>query len=487
MIKLFNTLHHKLEEFVPIEKGKAGIYSCGPTVYWNAHIGHMYAFVVWDVFVRFLKWEGYDVTRVMNITDVGHLTSDSDTGEDKMEKGAERENLTVWQVAKKYTEQFFSSTDELNVLRPDVVCLATDHIREMIELVQKIEQNGYAYKIADGVYFDTSKLKNYGEMAKLNLEGQEEGARIEKVLGKKNPQDFALWKFSYPEGRDFIEKKDDSQKRRQMEWQSPWGLGFPGWHIECTAMSVKYLGENFDIHTGGIEHIPIHHTNELAQAEGAYHHNTANFWLHNNHLNLKGEKMSKSSGNVYTVSDLKEKGFDPLSLRYLFLNSHYRQGVQFSLDALTSSQNALNNLRSMVSGLTLHKYETNSLSKEKDLKRENFLEKFRSSMEDDLNYPNALAAMWDSLKSNIPSLDKLDLLYEFDDVFGLKLREYASAEIIKTANTKIPKEITDLSVKRDALRNEKKFSEADSLRKIIEEKGWRVVDEGNKGKVIKRS
>lgn len=479
IIKFFNTLHHEIEEFVPIVSGRVGIYSCGPTVYWDAHIGNMYAFTVWDVLVRFLRFEGFQVKHVMNITDVGHLTSDSDSGEDKMEKGAKRDNLTVWQVAEKYTKRFFESCDFLNIKRPDVICKATDNISEMISLIQKIEKNGYAYQILDGVYFDTSKLSNYGEMAKLNLEGQEEGARVEPVPGKKNPQDFALWKFS---------PKDS---KRQMEWNSPWGKGFPGWHIECTAMSTKYLGENFDIHTGGKEHIPIHHTNELAQGEGAFHHNTANFWMHNNWLEIKGEKISKSLGNVYLVRDLVDKGYDPLSLRYLYLNSHYRKGVQFSFEALDAAQNALDNLRSLgcalVSEARRRDSETTYISGDKNSKREQFFQDFKAAMEDDLNFPKALAVFWSAMKSSIAADDKLDLMNDFDEVLGFRLRDYCF-RVLQSHDfsiEKIPEEIQVLVQKRNELREQKKFDQADEIRKQIEEKGWRVVDEKGESKAVR--
>lgn len=456
-----------------------GIYSCGPTVYWNAHIGHMYAFTIWDIMVRFLRYEGYEVKHVMNLTDVGHLTSDSDTGEDKMEKGAKRENLSVWDVAKKYTEQFFLSCELLNINRPNVICKATDHIPEMIDLVQLIEKNGYAYKIDDGIYFDTSKLKSYGEMAKRDLENQQAGARVEPVAGKKNPMDFALWKSS------------PKNEKRQMEWESPWGVGFPGWHIECTAMSVKYLGRRFDIHTGGKEHIPIHHTNELAQSAGAFGENTANYWLHNNWLELKGEKMSKSLGNVYTVLDLKEKGYDPLAMRYLYLNSHYRQGVQFSLESLAASQKSLDNLRSIVTALVKEREEragrgTTYISQGKNDQRQKFLDDFKAGLQDDLNFPRALAAMWGAVKSSITSGDKLDLIYDFDVVFGLKLRESAESAALQKI-FQVPEEIKQLAKKRDEFRRAKRFAEADAVRKEIEDKGYQVVDTDEGSRVIKLS
>src|SRR4030042_3902142 len=333
-IYLSNTLTHKKEKFIPIEKGKVGIYSCGPTVYWNQHIGHMYAYVCWDILVRFLKFLGYKVIWVMNITDVGHMVSDQDLGEDKMEKGAKREGLSVWQIADKYIVQFLDRMEAINIQKPDVLCRATEHIPDQIELIKKIEKNGFAYRTKTGLVFDTSKFANYAKFARLNLKKQFAGSRVEVDPEKKRPWDFLLWVTNQP--------------NHIMIWDSPWGRGFPGWHIECTAMSTKYLGEKFDIHTGGKEHIPVHHTNEIAQGFGAFGHQTANFWLHNEWLTLKGEKMSKSLGNMITVADIKEKGIDPLALRYLILNSNYRKGMDFTWEALSGAQTALNNLRDQV-------------------------------------------------------------------------------------------------------------------------------------------
>ena len=278
----------QVEELTPIKAGKVGMYSCGPTVYWNQHIGHMYAYVQWDTLVRLMRYQGLDVKWVMNITDVGHMVSDEDAGEDKMEKGARREGLTVEQVAKKYIDQFLASMDLLNINRPDVLCRATEHIAEQIELIKKIEANGFAYKTQTGLVFDTGKFPRYADFAQLNLEAQEAGSRVEVDPGKKNPWDFLLWVTNQP--------------GHIMQWDSPWGRGFPGWHIECTAMSVKYLGERFDIHTGGKEHKPVHHTNEIAQAYGAFRHQTANYWMHNDWLVFDGEKMSKSLRNNLLVS-----------------------------------------------------------------------------------------------------------------------------------------------------------------------------------------
>ncbi|MBU3935547.1 cysteine--tRNA ligase, partial [Patescibacteria group bacterium] len=323
-MKLYNTLSRKKEEFKPISEGRVGVYSCGPTVYWNQHIGNMYAFLCWDILVRSLRYLGYEVKWVMNITDVGHMTSDEDSGEDKMEKGAEREGLTVWQIAKKYEKQFLESLEGLNIVKPDKLARATEHIKEQIDLALKIEKNGFAYKTKTGLVFDTGKFADYAKFANLKLEEMEAGKRLEVDKDKKKPWDFLLWVTN--------------QANHQMRWDSPWGKGFPGWHLECTAMSTKYLGEKFDIHTGGIEHIGVHHTNEVAQGFGAFGENTANFWLHNAWLNLKKGKMSKSKGGGYTVQDLAKMGYEPLAFRYLVLQSHYKKGLFFSKESLTAAE-----------------------------------------------------------------------------------------------------------------------------------------------------
>jgi cysteinyl-tRNA synthetase len=460
---LFNTLTRKKEEFIPINPPNVGIYSCGPTVYWNQHIGHMYAYVQWDILVRFLKRIGYNVKWVMNITDVGHMTSDEDIGEDKMEKGAKRENLSVWQIADKYINQFFESVDKLDIKRPDVLCRATEHIEDQIDLIKKIEARGFTYKTSTGIVFDTSKFSDYAKFARLNLSKQSAGNRVEVDKEKINPWDFLLWITNQPE--------------HIMKWESPWGVGFPGWHIECTAMSTKYLGERFDIHTGGKEHIPVHHTNEIAQAYGAYGRMTANYWLHNGWLTLKGEKISKSTGNMITVSDIVEKGYDPLSLRYLILNSNYRKGMDFSWEALRSAANALNNLYEIVN---LTKLETNrtELSSEKQEKIKGFQEEFDLSISDDLNVAKGLSILWTAMKSNIPTGDKYDLALSFDEVLGLGLGN------IKNPKPQITKEIQVLLDEREKLRKEGKYSEADKIRKKIELKGFSISDT-EKGSLVR--
>jgi cysteinyl-tRNA synthetase len=455
-IYFYNTLTRKKEEFKPIIPGKAGIYSCGPTVYWDQHIGNMYAYIAWDVMVRMLRFLGYEVKHVMNLTDVGHLTSDADSGEDKMEKGAKREGISVWDLAKKYEKQFFESEELLNINRPDVVCPATQHIPEQIELIKKIEANGFTYKTSDGIYFDTSKFADYGKFANLKLEELKDTDREEINKEKRNPSDFALWKFS------------PTNEKRQMEWDSPWGVGFPGWHIECTAMSVKYLGETFDIHTGGIDHIPVHHTNEIAQGYGAFGHQTANYWIHNAFVVGKGTKMSKSLGNIFTAQELAEKGIEPLAYRYLALTSHYRKGLEFSVESLKTAEIAYEKLRRLISELP-----------DRGMVDENYKKIFIEKISDDLAMPEAIALVWKLTKDEtVKPEDKRATLLDFDKVLGLKLGEKAEEEVI-------PEEIEKLSEERLRAREAKNWAESDRLRDLIREKGYVVEDLKNDCKIRK--
>src|SRR3989344_4829210 len=455
-IYLTNSLTRKREKFSPIKDGETGVYSCGPTVYWNQHIGHMYAYVQWDVLVRFLRFVGYEVKWIMNITDVGHMTSDEDTGVDKMEKGAKREGVSVWQLADKYIKQFLESMELLNIRRPDRLVRATEHISEQIELAKKIEDKGFAYKTDMGLVYETSKFPNYAKFANLKLDELKKREDVEVDPEKRNPWDFFLWVTGNP--------------KHVMKWPSPWGEGYTGWHLECTAMSTKYLGSNFDIHTGGIEHIGVHHTNEIAQGFAANGRQTANYWLHNAWLMAKGgEKMSKSLGNFVTVQELVEKGYDPIALRYLILTSHYKKGLNFSFEALDSAQSALNNLRELVLAAKTQSTRV-ALSSEKQKKVEEFILRFFKSLADDLNVTKALATLWEAVKSNIPSEDKYDLVLSFDAVLGLKLAEVKNVEI------KIPVDVADLLSERAKLRKEGNFEEADRLRKEIELKGFKIVD-----------
>jgi len=453
-IFLSNTLTKKKEKFTSTTPGKVGIYSCGPTVYWNQHIGHMYAYVQWDILVRFLRFVGNEVKWVMNITDVGHMTSDEDFGEDKMEKGAKREGLTVWQIADKYISQFKDSMNLLGINPPDVLCRATENIPEQVKLSELIEKNGFAYTTKKGLIYDTSKFPQYAKFGNLNLEETKSRSDVEVDPDKKLPWDFFLWAVN---------------PKHIMKWPSPWGEGYPGWHIECTAMSTKYLGNNFDIHTGGIEHIAVHHTNEIAQGFAAFGKETANYWLHNGWLMGKGgEKMSKSLGNFVTAQELVEKGYDPLAMRYLILTSHYKKGLNFSWESLDSAQIALSNLRELVIGLKSENAR-NVLSPEKEKEVLEYRDKFVEALSDDINVPQALAVMWEMLKSNIPSTDKYDLAMNFDEVLGLDLGKERKVK-------EISKEIQELLKKREELREEGKYEESDKIRKQIQDLGYPVSD-----------
>lgn len=452
---LYNTASRQKEEFVPVKENEVGIYSCGPTVYWNQHIGHMYAYTQWGTLVNFLRYVGYKVKWVMNLTDVGHLTSDADTGEDKMEKGAAREGLTPWEIAKKYEKQFIESLDLFNIQKPDILCRATEHINEQIELAKKIEANGFSYKTETGLVFDTSKFKDYAKFANLKLTEMDVGNRVKIDIEKKNPWDFLLWVTNQP--------------NHIMKWNSPWGEGFPGWHLECTAMSTKYLGETFDIHTGGIEHIGVHHTNEIAQGYGAFGHQTANYWIHNAWLTLKGgEKMSKSLGNGYTAQQLVEMGYDPLAHKYLVLTSHYRKGLEFSIDSLKSSQTALFKLRNLLSNWG----DNGQINQD-------YKNQFIELMSNDLLTSEALALIWKLTKDeNIKNEDKKATIVDFDKVLDLDLNK-------KIEDEKIPQEIWDLVDKRKKVREEKNWLESDRLREEIKNKGYLVEDLQDECKIRK--
>jgi len=462
-IKLFNTMGRQKQVFEPIIPGEVKLYACGPTVYDYAHIGHFFAYVFVDTLVRMLKYNGLKVTHVMNITDVGHLTDDADEGEDKIERKAETEKKSVWEISEYYTKDFFDAMEKLNVEKPDIVCKATDHIEDMINLVKKIEENGYTYKTSDGIYFDTSKLQDYGKLAGLNIEGLKEGARVEKNPEKKNHTDFALWKFS---------PKD---KKRQMEWKSPFGKGFPGWHIECSAMSMRYLGETFDIHTGGIDHIPVHHTNEIAQSEAATGKNFVSYWVHNNFITTNGEKMSKSKGNFYAMKDIEENKIDPLAIRYLFLTANYRTQLNFTWESAESAENTLNTLREHMRLLQEPDNRQSSFEKIEEYKQ-----KFLGFINDDLNTPEALSLMWKLIREEkeISSKDKYELILDFDRVFGLKLNEIRIEE-------KIPEKIQKLIVDREEARENKNYEKADKIRDKIKEMGYDLQDAKDRVKVRK--
>jgi len=454
-MKLYNTLTRQKEEFEPIQEGFVSLYCCGPTVYNYAHIGNLRTYVFEDLLRRTLEFNGYQVNHVMNITDVGHLTSDADEGEDKMKKGAEREKKTVWEIAEHYTQEFLEDMDRLNLLKPTHKPKATDNIQEMIAQIQKLEKNGLTYKGKNGnIYFDTSKLDDYGKLAQLDKQELEAGARIKVDKDKKNPADFALW---------FVDSKFGAQ---DMQWESPWGKGFPGWHIECSAMSMKYLGEQFDIHCGGIDHISVHHTNEIAQAEGSMKKRPwVKVWMHGNFLVLKNkEKMAKSADNFLNLSRIVQEGYDPLDYRYLCLQSHYRKELTFDFEGMTAARNALRRMKEKVLFLGQNEGKENA----------DYLDAFQESLSDDLNVPQALAVSWALLDDkHVSAEDKLTTIRKMDMVLGLKLDEPIEFEL--------PPQITQWILERNAARKNKDWKLADDLRGKIEESGKWIVKDGAGG------
>lgn len=484
MLKLYNTLSRSIETFTPLHYTVVGIYSCGPTVYDYQHIGHMRRYVGDDILIRILQWNGYDVTHVMNITDVGHLVSDDDAGEDKMEKGAKKFGMSVWDIAKKFEKQFFDSTDALNIMRPDVLMHATDYIDEQIALIELLEKKGFTYQIADGIYFDTSKFPDYFKLSRQNPEDLKAGARVEMVEGKKNISDFALWKFSYPNGRSFDAAQDDSASRRQMEWDSPWGKGFPGWHIECSAMAMDVLGSTLDIHTGGIDHIAIHHTNEIAQSEAATGKQFVNYWVHHNFLVVDNQKMSKSLGNFFTVQDVIEKGYDPLALRYLYLQTHYRQEMNFTWESLNAARIAYQRLIREVSSIKYQVLSSGEMHVSMDADAEKvFEQRFIDALNDDMNTAKALAVMWETINSRLPANEKMTALSVMNQLLGLQLFEREEQE---EKVTSVPQEIEDMVKEREAFRQAGDFAAADELRKKIEEVGYIVTDTKEGSQVTKK-
>lgn len=462
MLQLYNTLTRRKELFKPIHEHEVGLYTCGPTVYHYAHIGNLRTYIFEDILRRTLEFNGYNVKHVMNITDVGHLTDDADSGEDKMEKGAAREHKSVWDIAALYTEAFKQDLRDLNIHEPTIWCKATDHIPEQIQHIQQLEHKGFTYTTSDGVYFDTTKLSDYGKLAKLDIAGLQAGARIE-TGEKKHATDFALWKFSPSTGSGL--------PARAMEWDSPWGTGFPGWHIECSAMSLKYLGEQFDIHCGGIDHVPVHHTNEIAQNEGVLGHQTVNYWLHGEFLLTNDDRMGKSKGNFLTLQTLKEKNYDPLAYRFFCLGAHYRAKLNFTFEALDGATNSLNNLRSRIAESASLKASQHSIPTEIDTK---VMEEFTMAINDDLDTPKALAVMWGMLKSPLDPGKKLATIFEMDKVLGLHLAGYYEDVISAEAN--IPPEVVELAEEREIARDAKEWAAADRLREKIERLGYSIED-----------
>ena len=468
-IRLYNTMTRKVEDFNPITPNHVGFYSCGPTVYWDQHLGNMRTFLNNDILKRMFMANGYTVTHVMNYTDVGHLTSDEDTGEDKMEKGAARENATVWEVAAKYIENCETDMNLLNFIRPTYTPRATDHIKEQIELIQKLEKLGYTYEIpGDGIYYDTSKCSDYGKLGGQNLSELKAGARIENNQ-KRNITDFALWKFS------------PTDVKRQMEWNSPWGVGFPGWHLECSAMSMKYLGEHFDIHTGGQEHIKVHHTNEIAQSEPIVGKPWVKYWVHWAWLMLKDGKMSKSAGSFWTVRGLVDKGYDPMAFRYLILLGHYRQPIEFSFDALDAAATGYKNIIRKIADFMNDK----SGDIDKDLYQQ-WHDKILAPVSDNLKTAESLVVFQDLLRDKtVNNTTKLALVEFVDELLGLQFMERAT-KLHDLESVVAPENITKLAQQRFEAKKSRDFATADKLRNEIDGAGWTVMDTPDGFKLVKK-
>jgi len=458
--RLYNTASRSKEEFnLPDGVDAVRMYCCGPTVYHYAHIGNLRTYIFEDLLRRTLEYNGFQVNHVVNITDVGHLTSDADEGEDKMEKGARRTGKSVWDVAQFYTDAFMADFRRLGLVEPTTWCKATDHIQQQIELVQALEAKGYTYQTEDGIYFDSTKFERYGDFAKLDIEGLQSGARI-AAGDKKSPTDFSLWKFS----------PKDSQ--RAMEWDSPWGTGFPGWHIECSAMSMHYLGDTLDIHCGGTDHVRIHHTNEIAQSECATGHQFSRFWMHGEFLRMgtSGGKMSKSADEFLTLQLLLDKGFDPMDYKYMALNSHYRNYLNFTWEALENARESLN---------ALHKKTDPLIGKagvvESELAQK-FAEEFRGAVSDDLNIPKGLGILHTMLKSDLAEREKAALTLDFDRIMGLNLGEEMQRQAPAGADEVDEAEIQQKIQDRQDARKNKDFALADQIRDELAEKGILLKD-----------
>ena len=459
-LQLYDNYERRLREFVPLHPGgEVGLYTCGPTVYDYQHVGNFRTFLFEDMLRRVLEWNGYRVRHVMNVTDVGHLTSDADDGEDKMEKGARRTGKSAWEIARIYTEDFLADMARLHIESPTVLCRATDHIREQIEFIADIEKNGYAYRTPDGIYFDTARQPDYGFLARLDVKGLEAGRRVD-LGAKRHITDFALWKFSPP------------GEKRQMEWDSPWGKGFPGWHIECSAMAQKYLGDFFDIHCGGEDHISVHHTNEIAQTEARVGTRLANFWMHGYFLLLNDAKMAKSAGEFLRVQSLVDRGYDPLAYRYLCLTGHYRGQLNFTWDALDAAATALDRLRQGVYALR----DAGTAAPDAEL-----VLRFGNDLNDDLNLPRALAVAWEALRGDLAPAVKRATLLRFDSVLGLGLAQWSPRV------DAVPGDVQALADARAAARKAKDWTEADRLRGLLNAAGWDMEDKADGYALKKRA
>jgi len=459
---LYNSLSRRKEEFKPLREDYVGLYTCGPTVYNFAHIGNLRTYIFGDMLKRVLLYNGYRVKHVMNITDVGHLTGDRDMGEDKMEKGSLREGKTAWEIAAFYTKAFQRDIEQLNILPPDIWCKATDTIPEQIALIEVLEQKGYAYRTSDGIYFDTSRIEDYAKLSNQNLDALQEGARVEKNPEKRSLTDFALWKFSPP------------GVQRQMEWDSPWGMGFPGWHIECSAMSMKFLEKNLDIHCGGADHIDVHHTNEIAQSEAATGKKFFNFWMHGAFLNIQGgKKMAKSAENFLTLENtFTRRGISPLVYRFAAFLSHYRKPMEYSVEAVEAARNGLAHLQNQVRSLM-------NLNQEDGMVQTAYKEKFLLAINDDLNLPRAMAAVQELLKADISNADRLATVVDFNRVLGLDLDRVEQDQ-------SLPENLQILVKRRRMAREEKDWALSDSLRDEIQALGYVVQDSKAGMKVYKQ-
>ena len=486
---LFNTLSRKLEKFTPIQAGKAAFYGCGPTVYNFAHIGNLRAYITHDILVRSLRRFGYDVNYVMNITDVGHLSGDNDEGEDKMLKSAEERGKSVLEIADFYTKAFFTDTERLNIGKPNIVCKATEHINEMIELIKKIEENGYTYVSGGNVYFDISKFPAYGNFARLQLDELKSGSRIEEDQNKRNAGDFVLW---------FTKSKFENQA---LLWDSPWGQGYPGWHIECSAMSIKYLGEQFDIHAGGIDHIPVHHTNEIAQSEAATGKSPwVKYWIHNEFLVIDKGKMSKSSGEFLTLQSLIDQSFDPLDYRYFLLGAHYRSQLQFSFEALEGAKNARKSLKDRIKKLAGDAAASDAAGEAATGKAaageaaagskdaDTYIKAFNAALEDDLSTPRALAALWGLIRDQeIDPKMAIKAALDMDEVLGFRLKEVLeSKDEGLLVDTDFANEIEKLIAERAKAKLDKDYKKADEIRASLVAKGI-VLEDGPKGTIWRRA
>lgn len=461
-IYFYNTLTRKKEKFKAIDSKEVKIYSCGPTVYKDATIGNMRTNIFQDILRRTLKYNEYNIKHAMNITDVGHLVSDGDEGEDKMLKSAREENKTPLEIAEHYTELFFNDLKELNIEIPEIVCKATDHINEMLEYVKSLVENGYAYETSTAIYFDISKLDKYPILSNLDLENQKAGARVEIDGEKRNPYDFALW--------------IKAPKNHLMKWESPWGLSYPGWHIECSAMGQKYLGEQFDIHTGGIDLVPTHHENEIAQSRGKCGKIPAKYWMHGEYLLINGGKMSKSLGNAYLVKDFKDRGYDPIVYKLFSYSCHYRNKLNFTWEGIEATAKSLERLR--------NSYQTNlngndELTSQDKENLKNIEENFHKAINDDLNMPLAMSFVWEVAKYEKKNLEVAKLLQKFDTVLGIKIDEISSKH-------EIPEEILKLIEQRKQARQIKDWSKSDELRDLIAQKGYIVKDTKDGMEVIEK-